>query len=448
MSKTSLIIKREYLSRVKKKSFIIMSIIGPLLFGAMIVLPAWFSTMEDTNMKKIAVIDHSKSYASALKNTDYLKFVVITDQDEETFKNDYKSHYDAFLILSNDILSNEGVKIYSDAAITMDLKNHIEWNLKKRLEQDYLDSQNIEGLKNIIDHINSIKVNLTTIKVSEGGEEKKSSSEITMILSIIFALMIYMFVLIYGTQVMRGVMEEKSNRIVEVIISSVKPFQLMMGKIVGIAMVALTQFLIWSILTFAIVGGINAVIGQSFTRNSPSNIGMSAPLNEELQQMEHTSPSEFEKSFNSIMDKIDLNLIIWSLLGFIYFFIGGYLLYAALFAAVGSAIDNDTDSQQFVMPIMMPLILSIYVATAAFRNPGSDVAFWFSMIPFTSPVVMMARIPFNIPLWEILTSMGILAVSFVGFTYIAGRIYRTGILMYGKKVSYKELWKWFVHAGK
>ena len=211
----------------------------------------------------------------------------------------------------------------------------------------------------------------------------------------------------------------------------------MMGKIVGIALVALTQFLIWGLLSIVITTALQSTFNIETPHQEITNI-----TQETIQQ------SELQANFEKITNQLNNINLLGSLAAFIYFFLGGYLLYASLFAAVGAALDNETDSQQFVMPIMLPLILSIYISFAAFRNPGGDIAFWFSMIPLTSPIVMMARIPFQIPTWEIMLSMLILCCSFILTTWFAGRVYRTGILMYGKKVSYKEIWKWFRYAGK
>jgi ABC-2 type transport system permease protein len=451
MSKISLIIKREYLTRVKKKSFIVMSIIGPLLFAGMFVLPAWFSSMEDTSSKHIAVIDHVGKYSEAISSTEYVKFDFLSNTAEEQLRGSYKEKgYDAYLVISADLQEDpSAAKIYSDAQITIDLKEGIARDLKRFLEQERLESYQIEGLADIIKNVRNTKVEISTIKLGEDGTEKESSVEITIAISFIFAMLVYFFVLMYGTQVMRGVMEEKTNRIVEVIISSVRPFELMMGKIVGIALVALTQFLLWVVFTLVIVFGVKTAIGSdtAMTQTATQQIEMVQGAGGSA-MMEKAGSEEFQKQFTSILEKVEAANLLGVLFAFAFLFLFGYLLYAALFAAVGSAIDNETDSQQFVMPIMMPLILSIYIAMVAFRNPTGDVAFWFSMIPFTSPVVMMARIPYQIPTWEIILSMAILAGSFVLMTWIAGRVYRVGILMYGKKVTYKELWKWFRQAGK
>lgn len=434
MNKTTIIIQREYLSRVRKKSFIVMSILGPLLFAAMMVLPAWFASMEDTNEKQIAVIDQTGLYDKAIPDAAFAKFTYLGATDESAFKLQYQDKgFVAYVVIDADLLDHpDAIKMVSDAQITMDMREHVERNLKMVLNQEFLKRKQMTGVQEVIDEMNKLYVKMTTVKLGDDGSQKESSTEVTMILSILFAMMVYMFVLVYGTQVMRGVMEEKTNRIVEVMISSVKPFQLMMGKIVGIAFVALTQFLIWIVLTLSIVAGIHFLSGGSAAQMPDAAAGA----------------GNFQQMLSHTMSIIDWSVISWTLAAFMFYFLGGYLLYASLFAALGAAVDGETDSQQFVMPVMMPLILSIYVAMSAFRNPGGDLAFWFSMIPLTSPVVMMARIPFQIPLWEVLLSMGILAASFIGTTYLAGRIYRTGILMYGKKPSWKEMWRWFREAGK
>ncbi|MBK3517492.1 ABC transporter permease [Carboxylicivirga marina] len=449
MSKISLIIQREYTTRVKKKSFIVMTIIGPILFGAMMVLPGWFASMENTGEKTIAIVDQTSKYTNQVKDTEYLKFHWLDNSNSEAIGSSFKDDgYDAYVMIEDDLLANpDAIKIYSDKQVTIDVKEYISRNLERHLEKEKLNSYEIDGLDNIIQTIHDVRVNIKMIKIGKDGEEKESSEIVVMIAAIFFAMLIYMFVLVYGMQVMRGVMEEKTNRIVEVIVSSVKPFQLMMGKIIGIALVALTQFMLWVILTLMIATGINAIFsGSSNQNNSQSAIGIEQTIGD--QQMADDRVAEIGESINNIFDKI-LTLDLWAnLLSFVFYFLGGYLLYASLFAALGAALDNEADSQQFVMPVMMPLILSIYVAMAAFRSPDGDLAFWFSMIPFTSPVVMMARIPFDPPVWQLILSMIILVGTFVFTTWFAGRIYRTGILMYGKKVSYKELWKWFRYSGK
>ena len=266
-----------------------------------------------------------------------------------------------------------------------------------------------------------------------------------MIIGYLSGFLIYLFIFMFGAQVMRGVIEEKTSRIIEVIISSVKPFQLMMGKIIGIAFVGLTQFLLWVILTIMIVTGVKSAV---FPEKDASQIKAQTELISTAGSMQNIqgidavdaeqSMSEIENIFGSI-ENINFGIILGS---FLFFFIGGYLLYAALFAAIGSAVDSEADTQQFMLPITIPLILSIIVMMNAIQTPDSPIAFWFSIIPFTSPVIMMVRIPFGVPYWQLFLSMGLLIITFIGATWVAAKIYRTGILMYGKKTTYKELWKW------
>ena len=427
-----------------------MSIIGPLLFAAMFVLPAWLSSLESTSEKHIAIIDQTKKYEGAISNTEFMKFTWLNSTNENSLRSNFKNMgYEAYVIISDDLLKDpDAVKIYSETPVTIDMKQHVRRDLEKYLEKEKLESFNIDGLNEIIANINNTKVHVSTIQLGEKGTEKESSTELTMIAAIVFAMLIYFFVLMYGTQVMRGVVEEKTNRIVEVIISSVKPFQLMMGKIIGIAMVALTQFLLWVIFTIVIISGIKIALFPDGEMPTRMDKQMEIVQAQQGQTVSAAANSDFAEEFTKIMEKANSLNLLGSVLAFFFFFIGGYLLYAGLYAAVGAVIDNETDSQQFVMPIIMPLILSIYIAMAAFRAPDSDIAFWFSMIPFTSPIVMMARIPFQIPTWQVILSMAILTVSFIFTTWFAGRIYRTGILMYGKKVTYKEIWKWFLYSGK
>ena len=447
MNKISLILQREYLSRVRKKSFIIMTLIGPILFAAMMVIPTWISSLEDSVERNIAILDHSGLYIDHIKDTDLLKFEYLEPESEENLRSNFSSSsYYAYLVISGNLLENpDALRLYSDGQITMDVRNHITNGLRDYLRSQKLNSFEMEGLDEIIQAIHEVNINLTTIKLGEDGSEKESSTEMAMVVSLIFAFLTYMFVFIYGTQVLRGVMEEKTSRIVEVIISSVKPFQLMLGKIVGIAMVALTQVLLWILLTVLIVTGAKAIFfPDTGVPSRMDDIEMTMEGNSSEVQAAQTDGFNFDK----VMDMVKSMNPVATLLLFLLYFLGGYLLYAALFAAVGAAIDNETDSQQFIFPITIPIIIGLYVAMAAFRNPHSDLVVWFSMIPLTSPIVMMARIPFDVPVWQIAVSLKLLIAGFLFTTWFAARIYRTGILMYGKKVSYKELWKWFRYSDK
>lgn len=447
MSKISLILQREYLSRVRKKSFIIMTLLGPVIFAAMMVVPTWLSSMEDSVEKNIAIVDHTGLYVDQIEDTNLLKFEYVAPESEENLRTNFSStSYYAYLVISENLLENpDAIRLYSDGQITMDVRQHITGGLREYLRSQKLSSFELEGLDEIIGAINQVGVNLTTIKLGVDGSEKESSTEMAMFVSLIFALLTYMFVFIYGTQVLRGVMEEKTSRIVEVIISSVKPFQLMLGKILGIAMVALTQVLLWVLLTVLIVGGVKAIFFPN--QDMPSRMdGIEMAMEGNSEGVQATQAGGFD--IDKVMNMVNSMNPVSTILLFLVYFLGGYLLYAALFAAVGASIDNETDSQQFMFPITIPLIIAIYVAMAAFRNPHSDMVFWFSMIPFTSPIVMMARVPFDVPLWQIGVSLSLLVAGFLFTTWFAARIYRTGILMYGKKVNYKELWKWFRYSDK
>jgi ABC-2 type transport system permease protein len=327
---------------------------------------------------------------------------------------------------------------------------HIESVLEKEIERQKLVARNIENLDEILKDIRT-NVVVETRKLDETGTLTKTSTEISMVLAYLGGFLMYMLVFIFGAQVMRGVIEEKTSRVVEVIVSSVKPVQLMMGKIIGIALVGLTQFMMWVVLTAAIaitvsntllkdkdVTEITQSIPQSVMDGaSPMNVAQPSPqqMSEQMQ--------EFAKLFDNVMNQNWLLIIP----AFIFYFITGYLLYASIFAAIGSAVDNETESQQFMLPVTIPIILALMVAMGTMQNPESSLAFWFSLIPLTSPIVMMARIPFEPPAWQIVLSMALMLATFWAFVWMAAKIYRTGILMYGKKSSWKELWKWLRYKG-
>ncbi len=436
MNKILFILQREYLTRVKKKSFIIMSFVGPLLMAAMFVIPVLVATMEDDEQLKIAVLNEGDTYKDKLKNTEAINFEYVKNKSLEQLKADFfKKEFDAILSIPSDLESSpDKLTIYSENQIKLSTLSYISNSLEDEIEAKRMSIKGIN--KEMLDSIKT-DLSINTITWNEEGEENESSTELSMAIGFISAMIIYMFIFMYGAQVMRGVMEEKTGRIVEIIISSVKPFELMMGKILGIALVALTQFALWIVLTFAIVMGANFAIAS----------GDKQPTITELSQGTSTANVEqmLEKSDSGmagIMKKIynlPYGMILFS---FIFYFIGGYLLYASLFAAIGGAVDNETDTQQFMLPITVPLILSIIMVQAIIQNPNGSIAFWFSMIPFTSPIIMIIRVGFGVAWWEMALSMFLLIITFIGTTWVAAKIYRTGILLYGKKVTYKELWKW------
>ena len=437
MSKISLIIKREYTTRVMKKSFILLTFLTPVLFAGMIALIVWLGGIKDDKIKSIAVLDRTHLYTNVLKSNDAYSFVFVDAPLEKLKKENAESNqFAGLLYIDADLKDNpRAVTFYSEKQVNMELKTYITGLLNKYVEEQKLAAYNIPHLKEMVEKSHT-DIDLKTIKWGEDGKEKVGSAEVALIIGMITAFIIYMFIVIYGAQVMAGVVQEKTNRIVEVMISSVKPFELMMGKIIGIAMVGLTQFLMWVILTGIIAVAVGSVFGSgSLDVNS-------------LQQMQQVGvhPAAANVAMPSQMQTllVALNgLNYFEIIGlFIVYFLGGYLLYASLFAAVGSAVDNETDTQQFSLPIMLPIIFAIYAGIFAAQNPDGPLAFWCSMIPFTSPIVMMVRLPFDVPIWQIILSLTILILSFIGTTWMAGKIYRTGILMYGKKITWTEMWKW------
>lgn len=441
MNKIKLIITREYLTRVKKKSFIVMTILGPILFAAMMIVPAWLASMEDTDVKNIAVIDESGIFIDKITDTDYIKFEYLENKSIETIKNNFSEldYYAVLQILPSIAYEESAVHLYSKKQPSLTVKSHISNSMEKELRNKKLRANGIDE-----EVLRSIKsdVSIRTIQWTDDGEEKESSTEVAAIVGYASGFLIYFFIFMFGAQVMRGVIEEKTNRIVEIIISSAKPFQLMMGKIVGIALVGLTQFILWIALTFIIITGVKTVFFPELGTQNAQEVVVQNLLDEQaIAQAETLQPQNLDK-FSTILNaakSIDYGVMFGS---FIFFFLGGYLLYGSLFAAIGAAVDNETDTQQFMLPITIPLVLGIVVMMNAVQNPESPIAFWFSIIPLTSPIVMMVRIPFGVPYWELSLSMGLLILTFIGSTWLAGKIYRTGILMYGKKVNYKELWKW------
>jgi ABC-2 type transport system permease protein len=456
MNKISVIIKREYVTRVRKKSFIIMTLLAPVLMAALFVLPTLLMMNQDKQFKKIAVVgDGSVIFKNAITNTKDAEYVYLDNVNVNDLKKSFmQAGYYGILYISPELATTpNAIQLFSEKQPPIDLLDHIEGSLEKEIERQKLLGYNIKDLDDILKSIRT-KVSVQTIKIDESGKTTETSTGIAMAVAYLGGFLMYMLVFMFGSQVMRGVIEEKTSRVVEVIISSVKPVQLMMGKIVGIALVGLTQFLIWIILTGAIVGVVKtAVLGKTNVTQMTQMVPQSVLSGDQTQTATpgtsttaaQVNPQliEFSKMFDNAMNQ-DWLLIITS---FIFYFITGYLLYASVFAAIGSAVDSETDTQQFMLPVTIPIILGLFVAIGTMQNPESSISFWFSMIPLTSPIVMMARIPFGVPGWQIAVSMAIMVVSFMAFVWMAAKVYRTGILMYGKKSSWKEMWKWLRYSG-
>ncbi|HOK38463.1 MAG: ABC transporter permease [Bacteroidales bacterium] len=457
MNKVLLIIKREFNSRVKKRSFIIMTILGPLLFAALMIAPIVLMRLEDDEFKKVAVIDETGMFFNSIPNTKYLQFENVSLQYYDNLTTSYNltkakedlkntDYYALLYIPHTAVQTNIGVvQLISFRQPNMALKLHISNSMEKKLEDIKLSTKaqefglTEEDVTNILTVVNT-RIDVVTTTLDEKGEEKQSSTEIAMIIGYICGFLIYMFVFMYGSMVMRGVIEEKTSRIVEVIVSSVKPFQLMIGKIIGVALVGLTQFLLWVVLTFVLVFFGQKILLKDYNpeKFNPNSVIVGSTLDNQYNVPDEKA-LKYEEAFKAVFSVNYLQVITF----FLFYFIGGYLLYAAMFAIVGSAVDNETDTQQFMLPISLPLILGIIVMMQVINNPASSLSYWFSIIPFTSPIVMMVRIPFGVPIADLIISMLLLVISFVFMTWFAAKIYRVGILMYGKKVNYKELWKWF-----
>lgn len=438
-----MIIAREYVTRVRKKSFIIMTLLGPLLFAAVVIGPAWFATMDDREERVIAVIDSSKLFINKIPETDYLKFEylenVTVDQLREEFPN---THYYAVLYIAHIVTHTpSAVQLLSDRQPGLNIRMHIANALEKEIERQKLATYEIDNLDDIL-HAIKTSINIRTIIWQDDGREKESHSEVAMIVGYLGGFLIYFFIFLFGAQVMRGVIEEKSSRVVEIIVSSVRPFQLMLGKIVGIGLVGLTQFLLWVVLSFILITAARQIFFPELMTPSSETIvieDMFSSSQIHPSESPETGDYEMVREIFASIGAINFGIMLGT---FLFYFLGGYLLYASLFASIGSAADSETDTQQFMLPITIPLILSIVVMMNAIMNPDGSLAFWFSMIPFTSPVIMMARIPFGVPFWQASLSAALLIATFLFTTWLAGKIYRTGILMYGKKVNYRELWKW------
>lgn len=435
-----LVIQREYLVRVKKKSFLIMTILAPVLFVGGYALVIWMA-ISSVDSKTVQVVDESGLFTNEFKDSESLKFSYLKgsiDSAKAQFKDGQANAL--VYIPANVIESPKSVRIYAAKNVSMDLKSEIEKVIEKEIENIKLSQA---GITHKILEDSRVNVSSETISLSDEGEQTSSSGAATIIGGIC-AFLIYMSVFIYGTQVMRGVTEEKTSRIVEVIISSVKPYQLMMGKIIGVALVGLTQFVLWIFLTISLTTLATTVLSSKMPKDSQQ-------LQQEMSKMQHGMPASNMPGGNvdnpvaevlGAVNSLNIPLIIGC---FLFYYLGGYLFYSALFGAVGAAVDNDADTQQFMLPITLPIIFSFVFAQVVLRDPDGNLAFWTSMIPFTSPIIMMVRIPFGVPAWQIALSMALLVLGFMGTIWVASRIYRVGILMYGKKVSYKELAKWIFY---
>ena len=438
-NKTFIIIAREYVTRVRKKSFIILTILMPILIAALIALPALLLLRSEQKMHtRVLVVDDTEIFINGFENNDNVTYSYASGNIEQLKQDAFDSEqYDCvFHILDN----STGLRS------NLYYKKHIPSNLQSRLEgqmdEIFFNKMLMDSLHIEPDRFAKLqeltKSSVTTIQVDDHGVERENIAEMNEVIGMVCGFFIYFIIIIFASQVLRGVLEEKTNRIVEVLISSVKPMQLLTGKIVGIALVGITQFLIWGVLTFGLVSvaGIfvkGDIIPTEVTEMAAEGGAMGTITNTDLSIFQQIGDF-FPFSFTELI------------LSFLFFFVVGYLIYATLYAATGSVIDNESDSQQYTMPVTLPLILAIILIPSIATNPSGQLAFWFSMIPLTSPIIMMVRLPAGVPLWQLLTSMGVAVLFLLFCIWFAAKIYRVGILMYGKKPSWREILRWLREA--
>lgn len=431
MTKTGIIIKREYLRRVSKKSFLILTILMPFLMTAMLFVPLWLARIKSGEVRNVVIIDATGKYAPLFEDTETYRFVG-SEKSLDDYRNSRDKEAYAIVSISADLLGNPAAAaLYSEKQIPADLRRLVNQTLSRQLENDKLATFNIPNLKEIIDE-SKINFSIQTIKWGDDGSESASSAQIASVVGMASTVLIYMFILMYGSMVMQGALEEKTNRIVELMVSSVRPFELMMGKIVALGFVGLTQLFLWGVMTACLLFAGMFFIGKDLDPSA-------------LQQGMAAQASAMPAGMESLVYLgRTLGAIDFASLGFFFvvYFIGGYLLYAAIFAAIGSSVSQQEDTQQFMTPVMILVIFALYAGIYSMDNPDGPLAFWCSLIPFTSPMVMMVRLPFEVPLWEKLLSVALLYASAWGITWLSARIYRVGVLMYGKKPGIRELIKW------
>ncbi|MDE6207142.1 MAG: ABC transporter permease [Muribaculaceae bacterium] len=410
-----IVIAREYLERVKRKSFIISTILVPILMVALMVAPALIMAFSEPESKTIAVIDDTGRILPRLENSSEISFVD-ANMPLEAARED--GQFDAILVLGNASVERPGesVKLFSHGPLTMSTDSYVTSQVEDAIESIRLEAYNISDLDKILEEVH-VDLSLTVLDIDK-EEDSATSSALSYMLGLIMDMMLYMFILIYGQMVMTSIIEEKSNRVLELVVSSVKPSSLMLGKIIGVGLVAMTQIVIWlGIIAIASAWLVPFLAAMPAASSEPALMGVLAQLSDTGYMV---------------------SLVIYMLL----FFIGGYFFYSAIFAAIGSAVDNIQDASQLTSVATVPVILGIVASMAAINNPSSSMAFWLSIVPFTSPMTMMARLPFGVPTWEILTSLAVLYASFLLLIWLCAKIYRVGIFMYGKKPTLAELIRW------
>lgn len=472
------IISREYMTRVRKKSFLLITFLGPIFFAAICILPSLIMTFSEEDTKTVAVVDQSGIVADKCHDDKLFRFEDYSNCSPDSLRNNFGNlDVDALVVVSPYDTTSKSVIVsaYSSKPMSVDTKTALSAKISQIVESHrvglYTEELGIDDLGQIINDV-KVVVPVITFTIDDDGEEKVVSSEVYMFISLILSMIIYMFIAMFSGMVMQSVIEEKASRVVEVLVSSVKATELMFGKIIGVALVAMTQFFLWIALTAVLVFGISyfagfdSIFGQQpapaavqVSDNSTgadvvadlTTVGNPADAMDMTSMMDPTNmtgavamPQNVEggDTMSAVLQTLAELDYITLLLAFLIYFVLGYLLYSSFFAAIGSAVENEADTQQLQIPVTIPLMLAFFIAFYAFKAPDSQIVFWGSMIPFTSPIVMLARIPFGVPGWEIALSIGILLLTFILCGWMSAKIYRIGILMFGKKTTFKDLWKW------
>ena len=443
MNKILLIIKREYFTRIQKKSFWVATLLTPLLITAVYAIPIWLA-MRDKESKKIEFLDQSGLFDAQSLQSKEVEVQLVTGSENQLKDEFLKKDLDALVIVPKDILSQpNGLRIYAPKSISLILQEQIERLVQNRIRKELLSQA---GINKEVYEKTQVDISGKTIILSNEGDEKSSNAGGIMILGGVLAFFLYLTVFVYGSQVMNGVIEEKNNRIIEVIVSSVKPFQLMLGKILGVGLVGLTQFLLWGILTFSFTNVAKLIYGKDLKQEA--KVQMMKNVNtEKLEKVKQDQQNEDADPFqvlNQVKETVNIPLLITA---FLFYFFFGYLLYSSLFAAIGSAVESAAEAQQFTLPVTLPIIVSFILGQFTIQDPDSTIAFWASIIPFTSPINMIVRLPYGVPASELILSMVLLFLGFMGSTWVSARIYRVGILMYGKKMTWNDLRKWVFYKG-
>jgi len=440
-----IIIRREYLNKVKKKSFLLTTLLVPVLVAGCTIGIIFAVLNSKEKVKSIAVVDASGIVMPYLEDTETIDYSDCNGQVADSIKLHLADlGYDGVLIVSQ--LDTVARTLSSDLVSTkpfgMDLTENITGRVNRAVEDYRISCYGIDNLQQIMKDVKS-DISIHSYTISESGEEKMSEAGVYSVLSMIMGILLFMFVTVFGSMVMSAVIEEKSSRVVEVLVSSVKSSELMFGKIIGIALVALTQFLLWIVLSGLIITAAGGVVSEKFAGVNPADMASTMGVEgTEMSTFDLTQLAGEDSELSVVLTSLKNLPVAEIVVMFLLFFILGYLLYASMFAAIGSAVENEGDTQQLQLPLTIPLMIAYFIALYAFKAPDSSIAFWGSIIPFTSPIVMIARLPFGVPTWELALSLVLLALTFALCAWASAKIYKVGILMFGKKSTWKDLWKW------